>query len=247
MEDVSYFFKGIITLFLLFCSSVFLVFAKPMTAYAGTGTAEPKLNVKSKAIVKGKDYTLKVYNLTETQTVVFTTDSPKTATVSEDGVIKAVNIGTATITAAITDSESEETVKLQCKVTIGPPALFILLSRKKADMAIGQRSQMYWLLSPLNTVEQPKFFSSAPEVASVSAGGIITAKSEGTAYVFAQICNGQFDVCKISVTLDEEEYTDEDDNAAAEDIDFAEFLLKLNENFTNGDNTSEGTGAALAQ
>ena len=235
-------FKGIITLVLLLFISSFTSLFRPAIAFAGT--PEPKLNVKSKAIVKGKDYALKVYNLTETQTVVFSVDSSKVVSVDGDGVIHAFSIGTAIVTATVTDSASDYTVKLQCKVTVGPPALFVILSRKDAEMVIGQRSQMYCLLSPLNTVEQPKFFSSAPEVASVSAGGVVTAKSEGTACIYAQIDNGQFDVCKISVAPGEEAAP-----AAVEltpDVSFAEFLIRLNENFSNGDNTSEDTGA-LAQ
>ena len=61
--------KGIITLCLMLCFSVTspVLFAAPLTAYAAE--AEIKLNVKSKTIVKGKQYALKVYNLTENQTV----------------------------------------------------------------------------------------------------------------------------------------------------------------------------------
>lgn len=236
-------FKGIITLVLLLFISLLSPLLKPAFAYAGT--TEPKLNVKSKSIVKGKDYALKVYNMTETQSVTFSTDSPKTVSVDEDGVIRALNIGTAIVTATVNDSEYDTTVKLQCKVTVGPPALFVILSRRETGLVVGQRSQMYWLVSPLNTVEQPKFFSSAPEVASVSAGGVVTARSEGTAYIFAQIDNGQYDVCKITVAPGDETIAEEVEFTP--DISFAEFLIRLNENFTNGDNTSEDAGAALAQ
>lgn len=235
-------FKGIITLVLLLFVGFLSLSVAPATAYAGT--PEPKLNVKSKDIVKGKDYALKVYNLTETQTVTFTSEDDQIASVDETGLVTALSIGTTVVTAVIEDTESELPVELQCKITVGPPAIFVKLSRQETEMVVGQRALMYWLVSPFNTVEVPKFSSSAPEVASVSAGGIVTARAEGTAYIFAQIDNGLFDVCCITVTPEGEIVAE----AAFEpDTSFAEFLIKLNETFTNGDNTSENTGAETAQ
>ncbi len=251
------FSKGIITLVFLLSVSLFTLFANASTAYAA-GT--PKLNVKSKAIVKGKDYALKVYNLSETQTVTFTVADEEVASVDESGVVTALSIGTTVVTAVIEDSEvSEETepVALECKITVGPPALFILFSRLEMNMVVGQRSMMSWMIAPLNTVELPKFSSSAPEVASVSAGGIVTAKSAGTAYIFAQLDNGQFGACRITVSEELELLEVPEDAAVAETAEepvveetkstFADFLINLNANFTNGDNTSENTGAESAQ
>ncbi len=244
------FLKGIITLVFLLSVSLFTVFASASTAYAA-GT--PKLNVKSKAIVKGKDYALKVYNLSETQTVTFTSEDEKIASVSETGVVAAISVGTTVVNVLVEDSESSATVSLQCKITVGPPALFVMLSRQEADMTIGQRAIMNWMIAPMNTVELPKFSSSKPEIATVSAGGIVTARSAGTAYIFAQIDNGYFSACRITVTEPVEVITEEavatadfqpDENTEST---FADFLINLNANFTNGDNTSENTGADSAQ
>ena len=246
--------KGIITLVFFLTFAFCALFATAVTAHANA--ANPKLNVKSKAIVKGKDYALKVYNLSETQTVSFTSESPKIASVDEAGVVTGLSVGTTVITAIIEDSVSDEPLRLQCKITVGPPAFLIKLSRQQADMVIGERSMMSWMIAPLNTVELPKFSSSNPDVASVSAGGVVTAKSAGTAYIFAQIDNGQYSACCITVT---EELTVAENaeepvvaEATAESTEsnertFADFLIDLNANFTNGDNTSESTGADSAQ
>lgn len=253
------FSKGIITLVFLLSVSFFALFASASTAYAA-GT--PKLNVKSKAIVKGKDYALKVYNLSETQTVTFTVADAEVASVDESGVVTALSIGTTVVTAVIEDSEaSEETepVALECKITVGPPALFILFSRLELEMTVGDRTMMSWMIAPLNTVELPKFSSSAPEVASVSAGGIVTAKSAGTAYIFAQLDNGHFGACRITVNEALELIEEPEEEATVAEAaevptaeeepksTFADFLINLNANFTNGDNTSENTGAETAQ
>ena len=262
------FSKGIITLVFLLSVGLFTLLANASTAYAA-GT--PKLNVKTKAIVKGKDYALKVYNLSETQTVTFTVKDEDIASVDETGVVTALSIGTTVVTAVIEDSEASESaepVVLECKVTVGPPALFILFSRLEREMVVGQRSLMSWMIAPLNTVELPKFSSSAPEVASVSAGGIVTAKSAGTAYIFAQLDNGHFGACRITVSeeleligepleasvTDVAEVSEVEDNTEQVEVEeekssstFADFLINLNANFTNGDNTSENTGADTAQ
>ena len=116
-------FKGIITALLLLIVGLLPLSAKPASAYAGN--ADPKLNVKSKAIVKGKDYALKVYNLTETQTVTYSSDDIKIASVDEFGVVTALSVGTTVVTATIEDSESEDSIELHCKITVGPPAIFI--------------------------------------------------------------------------------------------------------------------------
>ena len=244
------FSKGIITLVFLLSVSFFTLFASASTAYAA-GT--PKLNVKSKAIVKGKDYALKVYNLSETQTVTFTSDDVKIASVDETGVVAALSVGTTVVHVHIEDSESDESVELQCKITVGPPALFIMLSRQEAELTVGQRAIMNWLIAPLNTVELPKFYSTNQKVASISVGGIVTAKSIGTTYIFAQLDNGQFSACRITVSESDGELTDEAIATVAFEPDettestFADFLINLNANFTNGDNTSENTGADTAQ
>ncbi len=241
------FTKGIITLVFLLSLCFCSLFANATTAYAGT--RDPKLNVKTKAIVKGKDYALKVYNLSETQTVTFSSESPKIASVDEDGVVTGLAVGTTVITAVVDDSASAEPVKLQCKITVGPPALFVMFSRQSAELEVGQRTLMSWMIAPLNTVELPKFSSSDPQVASVSTGGVVTAKSAGTAYIFAQIDNSQFSVCRITVTAAEidpvDEMSFEPDSRSK--TSFIDFLINLNANFTNGDNTSENTGAGAAQ
>lgn len=246
------FSKGIIPLVFLLSICFFTLFAPVASAYANTPV--PKLNVKSKAIVKGKDYALKVYNLSETQTVTFASEDEKIASVDEKGIVSALSIGSTVVTVTIDDSEADEAIVLQCKITVGPPALFVMFSRQQAELVVGQRAIMYWLIAPLNTAELPKFSSSKPEVASVSAGGIVTAKSAGTTYIFAQLDNGLFTACRITVTEPVEESEDlalvaetsfEPDEKT--ESTFADFLIKLNAKFTNGDNTSENTGADTAQ
>lgn len=257
--------KGIITLCLMLCFSVTspLLFAAPFTAYAAE--AEIKLNVKSKTIVKGKQYALKVYNLTENETVSFKSEDDSIASVNENGVVTALSVGTTKITVTIANKETKETFTLQCDIIIGPPAISIQFSRLNYDLIVGQRVFIEKILQPLNTVEEAKFLSLDKSIATVSTGGFITAKNVGTTFIVAQIDNGAFAVCQVVVTdpaiieepvvFDDTATINEIANASAgtqgrsleptseEEVesDFESFLKRLNANFANGDNASENT------
>ena len=256
--------KGIITLCLMLCFSVTspLLFVAPLTAYAAE--AEIKLNVKSKTIVKGRQYALKVYNLTENQTVSFKSDDDSVASVNEKGVVTALAVGTTKITVTVANKETKETSTLQCDIVVGPPAISIQFSRLNYELTVGQRVFIEKILQPLNTVEEAKFLSLDKNIATVSTGGFITAKNVGSTSIIAQIDNGAFAVCEVIVTdptatvdsiMFEDTATINDiANASAEaqgrsteprlkeiESDFEDFLKRLNANFANGDNASENT------
>ena len=258
--------KGIITLCLMLCFSVTspVLFAAPLTAYAAE--AEIKLNVKSKTIVKGKQYALKVYNLTENQTVSFKSEDDSVASVNEKGVVTALAVGTTKIIVTVANKETKETSTLQCDIVVGPPAISIQFSRLNYELVVGQRIFIEKILQPLNTVEDAKFLSLDKNVATVSTGGFITAKSAGSTSIIAQIDNGAFAVCEVIVTdptatkdsimLDDTATINDIANASAEvqrrsvesnseEVEsnsyFEDFLKRLNANFANGDNASENT------
>ena len=256
--------KGIITLCLMLCFSVTspLLFAAPFTAYAAE--AEIKLNVKSKTIVKGKQYALKVYNLTENQTVSFKSEDDSIASVNGTGVVTALSVGTTKITVTIANKETKETFTLQCDIIVGPPAISIQFSRLNYDLTVGQRVFIEKILQPLNTVEEAKFLSLDKNIATVSTRGFITARNIGSTIIIAQIDNGAFAICQVVVTdpVINEKQVVFDDTATINEItnasfaiqgrslepsseelesDFESFLKRLNANFANGDNASENT------
>ena len=67
-------------------------------------------------------------------------------------------------------------------------------------MTVGQKLTLERIVLPLNTVETAKFSSYDRSIATVSAGGRVTAKAEGSTYIFAQLDNGRFAVCKVYVS-----------------------------------------------
>lgn len=160
--------------------------------------SEIKLNVKNKSLVKDTTFALKIYNLDEKHKVSYKTASSQIATIDEKGVITAVDFGTTIITVIVKDG-SKTISSLECEVTVGPPALSVKLTKSEITLAIGKRTTLNAILKPNNTVEEAKFSSNDPTIATVNINGRVTAKAVGVTYIFASIDNGKYDLCKVTV------------------------------------------------
>ena len=201
-----------------------------LTAYADE-TQDIKLNVKSQTIVKGKSFSLYVYNLNEGQTVTFVSSDPEIASVDEDGIVTGNMVGKATVLVTVTEEENTVAL-LSCAIKVGPPAISVQFSRLELAMTVGQKLTLERIVLPLNTVETAKFSSYDRSIATVSAGGRVTAKAEGSTYIFAQLDNGRFAVCKVYVASEEVE----------EEIpETEEQVTEVTENVIPAEETSEET------
>lgn len=200
---------GFVFFFALFSAKgpVDTAFSKEIaeTAEPQTETqAEIKLNVKTKALVKDTKYTLKVYNLSENQKASFKSSDPSIASVDDEGVVCGIANGTAVITVTVKDGLKTVTT-LTCDVTVGPPAISVKWTKSEVVLTVGGRTTLKTILLPYNTAETVKFYSSDTEIATVTSTGKITAKSEGSTYVFAMIENGKYDFCKV-IVVDKDTY-----------------------------------------
>lgn len=263
--------KGLFIFGLVLFLGVCLPCNSMLTAYADE-TQDIKLNVNSQTIVKGKKLSLYVYNLNEGQQVSFVSSDPAIASVNEHGVVTGNLVGTATILVTVTEGENTVDI-LSCDIKVGPPAISVQFSRLELSMVVGQKSTLERIILPLNTVETAKFSSYDKAIATVSAGGRITAKTEGSTYIFAQLDNGRFAVCKVYVfpegtVLETEEAASEESElqelsleerleAEAENItdpflkpelgsemDFDTFIKKLNAAGKSAENAESATGDA---
>lgn len=189
--------KGFFIFSLVLLLGVSLPCNSMLTAYADE-TQDIKLNVNSQTIVKGKTLTLYVYNLLEGQTVTYVSSAPAIASVNEDGVITGNLVGNATILVTVLDGENTVDI-LSCDIKVGPPAISVQFSRLELAMTVGQKVTLERIVLPLNAAESPKFSSHDKAIATVSAGGRVTARSEGSTYIFAQLDNGRFAVCKVYI------------------------------------------------
>lgn len=199
---LNHYTKGFFIFGLILFLGVSFPFSKVTTTQAlANETQDIKLNVSSQTIIKGKSFSIYVYNLSEGQTATFVSSSPAIASVNEAGIVTANLVGTTTILVTITEGE-ENIIILPCEIQVGPPAISVQFSRLELSMTIGQKLTLERIIQPLNTVETAKFSSQDTSIATVSAGGRVTAKTEGSTYIFAQIANGQFATCKINVYAD---------------------------------------------
>jgi hypothetical protein len=184
--------KCFITLGLLLFFTVLLPFTSydVATAKAATlGTDKEKTEsytmVNSVTLVKGKSYTLKVFNLGEKSKVSFKSNDSEIASVSKDGLITANNVGATAVTVMIKDGVAR--TNLTCDVTVGPAAISVKWTKERVILGLNSEVILKVIKKPDNSPEDVSFFSNTPTIADVSSGGRISARKIGMTYVFAEI------------------------------------------------------------
>ncbi len=109
-----------------------------------------------------------------------TCDKPNVASVSPTGVVRGKKVGTATITFTAFNG-----VKAMRKITVRSAPKKVTVSPGKAVMGIEQTMALKVSLSK-GAAGAYTFTSTNPEVATVSAGGLVTALSTGTTKIIVQ-------------------------------------------------------------
>lgn len=145
------------------------------------------------------------------------------ATVTEDGLVKGISPGTATITAVSDENEAYVkscvvTVTQETKPTPTPtptptdtgtievPVKGIALSPQTMALKLNEKGTVVATVYPSNASNQTVYFSSsAPGVVQVDTQGGVTAKAEGTAVITAMTEDMGFTAaCTITVTKETE-------------------------------------------
>ncbi len=188
--------KSVCKCFITFGLLLFFTVLLPFTSYdvatakaANLGTDKEKTEsytiVKSVTLVKGKSYTLKVFNLGEKAKLSYKSNDAEVASVSNDGTITANNVGAAVVTVTIKDGGVK--TSLTCDVTVGPPAISVKWTKERVFLGLNSEVILKVIKKPDNSPEDVSFFSNTPDIATISSGGRITAKKIGMTYVFAEI------------------------------------------------------------
>ena len=123
--------------------------------------------------------------------VTWTSDNPKVATVDENGVITAVAVGEAVITAAATDGSG---VKATCSVAvIATPAESVTIETPdKTTFKAGESIKLNASVLPETTTDKTiTWTSSNLAVATVDENGNVTAVGVGTVIITATTSNGK--------------------------------------------------------
>lgn len=165
-----------------------------------------KLNVKSKSLILDETYTIKVYRTSKNQKISFKSSDSSVVTVKKtddkEAEITACEIGEATITVTVKEG-SKTITSLKCDVSVTPPAVSVKLIDGKIVLKADDKITLKKELKPSTTSETPTYITTNPNIITVSSRGVVTAVSEGKAYVYAFIANGTYDRCLIEVTSEQ--------------------------------------------
>lgn len=152
-----------------------------------------ELNKRSLELVRGTSERL-VLTDEPGSTVYWVSSDNEVATVDDQGLVTALRIGNAVITAACMNKSAE------CTVTVvGVPVASVTLDRTSCDLIIGNTVVLQAAVTPEDAdYGSLEWKSSNPEVAVVDATGRVTAVSEGVAEISA-VAGGIEGVCQINV------------------------------------------------
>lgn len=200
-------FKRFIVMLIVFAMTLTCFPMSSTTAIAATSkdeNAEIAFKYADYRIMSvGQSYSFKILNNSKDSKAVWESSNPSVAKVSKKGVVKAVAVGSTTITCTVT-SDGEDTV-LQAKVYVkkesNNPASSIEITNKIDCMAVGEKYDFVCSLEPKKAVDFVNWISSNPTVASVDKNGVVIAKSSGTVVIKAAALNGQaYDKVKIKIS-----------------------------------------------
>lgn len=142
------------------------------------------------------------------KTAIWTSDHPEIAAVDQEGVVTAVKKGQAVITTMAEDGEFTAT----CQVTVNAPQVTVdgvQLNKNEMLLFTGGSEKLVAAISPANASEKSVTWRSDKEaVATVSAEGVVTPVSPGTAVITVTTVDGGF-MAQCTVTVKEspgEEY-----------------------------------------
>jgi len=148
-----------------------------------------KLNKTKASLDIGKTIQLKV-TVTPSKAnkdVTWSSDKKSVATVSKNGLVKAVGKGTATITVK---SDNGKTAK--CKVTVTVPVKTVKLSQTSMTIKKGSTAQLKVTIEPKDASNKKVTWkTSDSKIAKVDKSGKVTAVKEGKATITVTSVNGK--------------------------------------------------------
>ncbi len=133
------------------------------------------------------------------QEVEWKSSNTTVATVNSNGLVTAVNLGDATVTATTKDGTN---LSASCEVTVAPEfASNITLNHSSINMHFGETSQLEATITPSDASQTVTWTSSDPSVLSVDDNGLLFAKALGNATVTATTTDGTNLSATCSVTV----------------------------------------------
>ena len=121
------------------------------------------------------------------KTVTWSSSNTAVATVNQSGLVTALSLGVATITATTTDGTN---LSATCQVTV-TGATDIVLNKENTVIYLGENETLTATVLPVEALVKAVVWSTSdPEVATVDNTGMITATGRGTATITATTTDG---------------------------------------------------------
>lgn len=122
------------------------------------------------------------------KTVQWTSSNPSVATVSQQGLVSALAVGTTTITAKTTDGSN---LSATCAITVNPVlATGLTLSRGVFSGIEGDTARLTAMFVPANTSDQRLIWASSDTTVALVDNGLITLRKVGMATITATTVDG---------------------------------------------------------
>ena len=153
------------------------------------------INKATVALEKGSTYTLTAtVQMASDKTVTWSTSNSGVATV-ENGVITAVDEGTATITA-----KSSNGCEATCTVNVTTPVSNITLNKTTLEMFKGDTSTLRATVKPADATDKTVTWKTSNSSVATVNSGKVTAVGDGTATITVESSNGIKATCEVSVS-----------------------------------------------
>ena len=158
--------------------------------------------VDSYSVPIGKSITLKtIVSPKSNMKMEWFSSNDEVATVSVKGVVKGISVGEAVITVKSIDNNE---ISASCKIFVVNPVKKIVLSDKSISLARGTIWRISAEVEPEDATNKNIVWSSSNnKVAMVSAGGVVTAISKGSAKITATAVDGSKATATVNVKVDE--------------------------------------------
>lgn len=140
-------------------------------------------------------------NATDKQ-LTFASDNQDVLIVGQNGNVKAVGKGVATITATTKNDVSASVV-----IAVGNAPTKITLDKETISLAAGKKTKLNAQYEPEDVSDRITWTSSNEQVATVDKDGNVTTVSDGEADITATTLNGLTAICKVTVSTDITSFT----------------------------------------
>lgn len=168
------------------------------------------LDKKSVSVYPGKTATIKATysNVTAQTTKTWASSNTSVATVDQNGVVKGVKAGKATITLTVQNPGDAQALVVSCDVTVKQYVTSIKLNASTKAIYNGKSFALKATVNPKNAANKTVTFSSNNRrIATVNAKGVVVGKKPGTAYITVKAKDGSNKSARCKVIVKQQKAT----------------------------------------